>query len=165
MWIRPVQHQTRLFALRMTGFELARFVERGIPDEAAFTRVRGFVAGYWRSKSQEPMRRLGYAMDAAIAGQGTDPASLIARIEGLSRDDVNAAIRRHLRADRLSWVVVTEEAASLVEALRTKTPATMTYTGAVPPFVLEEDKAIGDLDLGFAEGDVLVLPPGALFER
>jgi zinc protease len=165
MWIRPVQHQTRLFALRMTGFELARFVERGIPDDAAFTRVRGFVAGYWKSKSQEPMRRLGYAMDAAIAGQGTDPARLIARIEGLSRDDVNAAIRRHLRADRLSWVVVTEDAAPLVEALRAKTPATMAYTGAVPPFVLEEDKAIGDLDLGFAEGDVLVLPPGALFER
>lgn len=165
MWIRPVQHQTRLFALRMTGFELARFVERGIPDDAAFARVRGFVAGYWKSKSQEPMRRLGYAMDAAIAGQGTDPASLLARIEVLSRDDVNAAIRRHLRADHLSWVVVTEDAAPLVEALRGKTPATMTYTGAVPADVLEEDKAISAFDPGFGDGDILVVPPTALFER
>ncbi len=165
MWIRPVQHQTRLFALRMTGFELARFVDQGIPDDAAFERVRGFVAGYWKSKSQEPMRRLGYAMDSAIAGQGTDPTSMLRRIEGLSRADVNAAIRRHLRADRLWWTVVTEDAAPLVEALRQKTPATMTYTGAVPPAVLEEDKAIGAFDPGFGADDIVVVPPSALFER
>lgn len=165
MWIRPVQHQTRLFALRMTGFELSRFVEQGIPDDAAFERVRGFVAGYWKSKSQEPMRRLGYAMDAAIAGQGTDPESLLRRIEGLTRADVTAAIRRHLRADRLAWTVVTEDAAPLVEALRQKTPATMTYTGAVPPAVLEEDKAISAFDPAFGAEDIVVVTPTALFER
>jgi zinc protease len=165
MWIRPVQHQTRLFALRMTGWELARFVERGIPDDAAFERVRGFVAGYWRSKRQEPMRRLGYAMDRAIAGQGTDPDALLQRIADLRREDVNAAIRRHLRADRLSWVVVTEDAASLVEALRSQTPATMTYTGAVAPEVQAEDEGIATFDPGFGADDILVVPPGALFER
>jgi zinc protease len=165
MWIRPVQHQTRLFALRMTGFELDRFVAQGIPDDASFERVRGFVAGYWRSKSQEPMRRLGYAMDAAIAGEATDPVGLLRRIEGLSRADVNAAIQRHLRADRLSWVVVTEDAAPLVQALRQKTPATMSYTGAVPPEVLAEDRAIGVFEPGFGPNDIQVVPPTALFER
>lgn len=165
MWIRPVQHQTRLFAMRMTAWELSRFVELGIPDDESFQRVRGFVAGYWRSKAQEPIRRLGYAMDSAIAGQATDPAGLLQRIEGVTREDVNAAIRRHLRADRLSWVIVTENAAGLVDELKNNTPATMTYTGAVAPSVLEEDKGIVALDPGLAADRILVVPPTALFEN
>lgn len=165
MWIRPVQHQTRLFALRMAGWELQRFVDQGIPTDDDLKRVRGFVAGYWKSKAQEPMRRLGYAMDATIVGAQTDPTSLLKAIEGLSRDDVNAAIRRHLRADRLSWVVVTQDAAPLVEELTKGTPAVMTYAGAVGPEVLEEDKGIVGFDTGLAANSIVVVPPTALFER
>ncbi|HEY4223354.1 MAG TPA: insulinase family protein, partial [Myxococcota bacterium] len=61
MWIRPVEHKNRLFALRQTLWELEHFAADGIPDDAAFEGAKAFVQGYWRSKEQEPMRRLGYA--------------------------------------------------------------------------------------------------------
>jgi len=165
MWIRPVEHKSRLFALRMTAWELQAFVKNGIPDDVAFEKTRSFVAGYWPSKEQQPMRRLGYAMDAAITGQPFDRAGLLERVRALTRADVNAAIARHLRADRLSWVVVTQDAGAFVDGIINNVPAPMAYSGAVPADVVEDDKAIAAVDLGLDRGTITVVPPTGLFER
>lgn len=165
MWIRPVEHKSRLFALRMTAWELQAFVKNGIPDDVAFEKTRSFVTGYWPSKEQQPMRRLGYAMDAAITGQPFDRAGLLDRVRTLTRADVNAAIARHLRADRLSWVVVTEDAGAFVDGIVNKVAAPMAYSGAVAADVVEEDKGIAAVDLGLDGSAITVVPPAGLFER
>jgi predicted Zn-dependent peptidase len=121
----------------MTAWELQAFVKNGIPDDVAFEKTRSFVTGYWPSKEQQPMRRLGYAMDAAITGQPFDRAGLLDRVRALTRADVNAAIARHLRADRLSWVVVTEDAGAFVDGIVNKVAAPMAYSGAVAADVVE----------------------------
>ena len=165
MWIRPVEHKNRLFALRMTAWELQRFVTDGIPDDDAFERVRSFVMGYWASKEQEPMRRLGYAVDAAISDEPFDRAGLRQRVRSLTRADVNAAIARHLRADRLSWVVVTQEAAPFVDGIVAHSSAPMAYDGVMPASVVDEDTAIAAIELGLDRAAITVVQPASLFER
>ena len=165
MWIRPVEHKNRLFALRMSAWELRRFVERGIPDDDSFQGVKSFVQGYWKSKEQDPMRRLGYAVDDVLTGMPFDRDGLRSRVQGLSRADVNAAIARHLQAKDTAFVVVTQDAAPLVKDLLAKTPSPIAYAGKVDPAVLKEDEEIVAFDLGLAADDISMVAPTALFQR
>jgi zinc protease len=165
MWIRPVEHKNRLFALRMAEWELARFVDEGIPNDATFTAVQSFVMGFWKSKEQDPMRRLGYAVDEKLTGMPFDRDGLRARVQKLTRADVNAAIKRHLQKEHLAVVVVTEDAAALKRDAVGDVPSPPSYTGQKPQAVLDEDKAIVGFDLGVDDADVVIVPPTALFER
>lgn len=172
MWIRPVQHKNRLFALRMASWELARFAKDGIPDDGAsgpegseFSRVRSFVMGYWKSKEQDPMRRLGYALDEKLTGMPFDCEGLRERVQKLTRKEVNDAIARHIHSNNVFAVVVTEDAAALKDAIVKKSPSPITYDAKQPQKLLDEDKAIVDFDLGLDADDIVVVPPTALFER
>jgi zinc protease len=165
MWIRPVQHENKAFALRMAAWELAKFAADGIPDDASFRRVQSFVSGYWRSKEQEPLRRLGYAIDQELTGMPFDRAGLRERVATLTRADVNAAIARHLRSSDITYVVVTDEAAPLVAAIVEKTPTPAKYASPMPAAIQKEDAEIAAFDLGLGRDDVVVVPSSALFER
>lgn len=165
IWIRPVEHQNRHFALRQAVYELRRFVERGIPDDESFRRVQSFVQGYWRAKEQHPMRRLGYAMDAVYYGTDMDRDALRAKAATLTREQVNAAIRRHLRGDRLHVVVVTQDGEAFRRALLENAPSPIAYAGAVSEDVLREDAEIVRVDLGLDPARVQVVKPDALFAK
>jgi zinc protease len=173
MWIRAVPHETRHFALRMTAWELAKFVKDGIPDDESFARVQSFVSGYWPSKAQDPMRRLGYVMDAAALPSMADATAvnshpmgaLALQAQKLTRAEVNAAIKRHLHLGGLSMVVVTPDAAALVADITGGAVATMGYSSAMPDAVVAEDKAIGVFDLGLGEGAIRVVKPDVLFQQ
>jgi zinc protease len=160
MWIRPVEHKNRLFALRQTLWELDKLVAHGIPDDASFQRVQSFVQGYWRAKEQEPMRALGYRMDQVQF----DRNDLRERVSKLTRDEVNAAIKRHLRADRLSIVVVTENAAALVRDIAQGRPSPLAYAGKVAAPQAEEDKVIEAFDLGLGDR-MRIIASTELFEQ
>jgi zinc protease len=165
MWIRPVQHENKTFALRMAAWELQNFAVHGIPDDDSFRRVQSFVSGYWRSKEQEPMRRLGYAIDQQLTGMPFDRDGLRERVAKLTRADVNAAIARHLRSADVTYVVVTDDGSALVDALLTKTPTPAKYAAPMPPAVQKEDEAIASFDLGIDRDDIAIVPSTALFER
>ena len=83
----------------------------------------------------------------------------------MTRADVNAAIARHLRADRLSWVVVTPEAAPFVDGIVAHSSAPMAYDGAMPASVVDEDTAIAAIELGLDRAAITVVQPASLFER
>lgn len=165
MWIRPVEHNNRLFALRLSAWELANFVDKGIPDDASFQGVKSFVQGYWRSKEQDPQRRLGYALDDVVTGVPFDREGLRAQVAKLTRAEVNAAIARNLQKTNVHFVVVTADAAPLVSAIVGHVPSPISYAGKVDQSVLDEDKQIVSFDLGLEQGDIRVVPPQALFER
>jgi zinc protease len=165
LWIRPVEHKNRLFALRAAVYELSRFAERGIPDDASFRRLQSFALGYGRAKQQDRMRRLGYALDDVFYPSLLPRDALLAKYATLTRDDVNRAIKKYLHADKLAIVVVTEDAQPFVRDLLQKTPATIAYPGKVPPEILEEDKLIAAYDLGLAPERVHVVSPNALFGK
>ncbi|MBM4283135.1 MAG: insulinase family protein, partial [Deltaproteobacteria bacterium] len=165
LWIRPVQHDNKGFALRMAAWELQKFAAAGIPDDDSFRRVQSFVSGYWRSKEQEPMRRLGYAIDEALTGMPFDRAGLRHRVATLTRAEVNAAIARHLSTADLTYVVVTDSADALVDALVGDKPTPATYASPMSAAVQKEDAEIVAFDLGLTPKDVVVVPSSALFER
>lgn len=165
MWIRPVEHKNRLFALRMTAWELQKLVAQGIPDDVEFEKVRSFVMGYWKSKEQEPMRRLGYALDEKLTGMPFDRDGLRDRVAKLTRAEVNAAIARHLHADRVVYVVVTDDAKAMVDDIVNKRPSPMSYASKKSDAVVAEDKVIEGFDLGVGAADIHVVAPGALFQK
>jgi zinc protease len=165
MWIRPVEHKNRMFALRQTLWELSTFAQNGIPDDEGFERVRAFVQGYYASKEQQPMRKLGYRMDAVLTGQPYDRDGLRERIGKLTRADVNAAIARHLRGQQLSIVVVTEGAEALKADIVKNAPSPMKYAATPPAGVPEEDKLILAHPLGLSAEQIVIKKPTDLFEK
>ncbi len=165
LWIRPVEHKNRHFALRQAVYELDRFVTRGIPDDESFERLIAFLPGHWQQKEQEPMRRLGYALDDAFYGVAWDRDDLRAQIAKLTRAEVNAAIKRHLRADRLHIVVVTEGGDAFAKELIEGAPSPITYAAEKPAALLKEDETISSFDLRLDDGSVRVVRPEQLFQR
>ncbi len=165
IWIRPVEHKNRNFALHQALYELDRFVARGIPDDESFKSVQAFLSGYQRAKEQDPDRRLGYLLDDIYHRAPLTRDELKARMQTLTRAEVNAAIRRHLRADRLRIVAVTADAAAFAQALKAHQAATITYPAPPGAAILDEDKAIGAYDIKLKAGNIRVVRPDQLFVK
>lgn len=163
--MRPVAHAQRHFALRQAVYELERFVERGIPDDETFARLLSSLPGHWQQQEQQAMRRLGCELDRVYYGVPFDRDGLRERVAKLTRDEVNAAIKRHLRADKLHLVVVTQGGDAFAKELVAGAPSPITYAAERPAALLEEDEAIAAWDLNLDEGAVRVVRPEALFER
>jgi zinc protease len=142
IWIRPVQHHHRHFALRLALWELEKLVRDGMSEEE-FEEARTFLKNYSRLWAQDQSRRLGYLMDSRFYGTDDYLSTLPAKLDALTRDQVNAAIRRHLRFDRLRVAVVTKGADEFLNELITNSPSPMSYEAeGVPAGVVAEDAAI-----------------------
>jgi zinc protease len=142
IWIRPVQTQHRHFALRLALFELDRLVREGMTQEQ-FESARSFVKNYSRLWAQDQSRRLGYRMDSRFYGGEDFLGSLPAKLDALTLDQVNAAIRKHLRSDNLKVAVVTKGADAFFKDLIDNTPSPMTYEAeGIAPDVIEEDGTV-----------------------
>jgi zinc protease len=142
IWIRPVQHQHRHFALRLALWELEKLVRDGM-SEQEFEEARTFLKNYSKLWAQDQSRRLGYAMDARFYGTDDYLATLAAKLDALTRDQVNAAVRKHLRFDRLRVAVVTKGADEFLNDLITNKPSPMTYEAeGIPADVVAEDAAV-----------------------
>jgi zinc protease len=87
--------------------------------------------------------------------------------EGLGRltvEDVNAAIRRHLRASDLFVVAITKDAEGLKAALVADEASAVKYD-APKPELAEADRAYGEKKLGIRAEDVTITPVDEVFAR
>ncbi len=142
IWIRPVQHQHRHFALRLAIWELDRLVREGMTQED-LDETRTFLKNYSRLWAQDQSRRLGYLMDSRFYGTNDYLATLPAKLDALTLEQVNAAIKRHLQFSRLRVAIVTRGADEFLNALITNQASPMTYDAeGIPADVIAEDKAI-----------------------
>lgn len=166
IWIRPVAPQHAHFAIRQALRELDRLVRDGLTEEE-FEGTRRFLLHYSRLWTQTLSRRLGYEMDGRFYGRASLPEELARRLPRLTRDEVNEAIRRHLRAGGAYVAVVADEesAARFLEALRTNAPSPISYTTATRPEVLEEDKEIAVFPLSINADRARLVPATEMFER
>jgi zinc protease len=140
VWIRPVVPGDAHFALRAALHEAARLRERGLTAEE-FELTRDFLVRYSKLWAQTQQDRLGFHMDSRFYGMPYYIDEIEKRLAGLTRDQVNAAVRKHLELDHLHFVLVTAEAEKLAAALKADAPSPKTYNAAVEAAVSEADKA------------------------
>jgi zinc protease len=138
LWIRPVEPGQAHFALRLALFELDRLVREGL-TETEFERTRAFLSKYVNLLVKTRDSELGYAVDSAFYGTPRYPDYVRAGLAGLRLDQVNAAIGRHLRSERLSMVLIGEKMDDLRERILAGAPSPIEYASPKPASILEED--------------------------
>jgi zinc protease len=142
IWIRPVPHQHRHFALRLALWELDRLVRDGLTPEE-FENTRTFLKNYSKLWAQDQSRRLGYQMDSRFYGTDDFLSTLPTKLDAVTLADVNAAIRKFLRADRARIGVVTKGADAFLRDVINNTASPMKYEAeGIPADVVSEDAAI-----------------------
>ena len=107
-------------------------------------------------------QQLGYALDSRWYGIGEFTGYMRERLQKLTVDDVNAAIKRHLSARDLSVVIVAKDAAGLKQALAADAFSPIKYDGEKPRSLLDEDKIIGALKLN-TPAKVTITPIAEVF--
>ncbi|MDP7620192.1 MAG: insulinase family protein, partial [Dehalococcoidia bacterium] len=147
VWIRPVQPEQAVFALKLALHEVEKFIEGGLDDDE-FERVHGYLLKNIYVMLQSQDAQLGYDLDGRWFGTGEFTAWMRKSLEGLTRKRVNEAIRRHLSAERLTVAVITGDAKGLKEQLLDSADAVMNYDAPRDESLLAEDKIVGARPLG-----------------
>ena len=163
LWIRPLEPPTANFALRLALFELDRLIKNGL-SQADFERTRLFLSKYVNVLTKTKRAELGYAIDSLFYGIPDYNTYIKTSLAKLTREQVNDAIRRHLRSDRLQIVAVAKDAAGLKQQLLAETAPPLAYNSPKPAELVEEDKLVARRSLGLRPEDVTIVPVAQVFE-
>lgn len=163
IWIRPVPGDRAIFALRGALWELDRLIEHGIPPDD-FEATRSFLLNYSKLWVQTLSRRLGYAMDGAFYDREDLVTEFARRLPKITLEQVNAAVRRHLKKPGFKVAIVAQDAAALRDTLLSGKPTPITYdTQGTPDDILAEDKIIEAFPL--KDVKVKIVPVEQMFEK
>ncbi len=163
IWIRPVEPPAAAFTLRLAAYELDKLVKEGISEDD-FERTKEFLGKYVNVLTKTKSAELGYAIDSLFYGIPDYNSYIKNAVAKLTREQVNAAIRKHLRTDRLQIVAVAANAEDLKKQITGAGPSAIQYNSAKPPEILAEDKIVGAWDLGLLPQDVEIVPATQVFE-
>lgn len=163
IWIRPVEPPAAAFTLRLAAYELDKLVKNGISAED-FERTKEFLGKYVNVLTKTKSAELGYAIDSLAYGIPDYNRYIKDAVAKLTREQVNAAIRKHLRSDRLQIVAVAANAEDLKKQIAGAGPSAIQYNSAKPAHILAEDKIVGAWDLGLRAQDVEIVPAAKVFE-
>jgi zinc protease len=162
LWIRPVEPDKALFALRAALFEYDKLIRDGIPQEA-FEATREFLGKYVNVLTQTQDARLGYALDSRYYGTAEFGEYLKTSLAKLTPEQVNRALRRHLKPGRFQVVMVTQDANGLKDAILSGKPSPMKYNAPKPSEIMEEDNIISAYPLPVKPDDVIVKSVDRIF--
>jgi len=154
IWIRPVEVPTAAFGLKLAMFELDKLVKEGISEEE-FQRTRSFISKQVNLLTKTKSAELGYAIDSEFYGIGNYNSTIKTALMSLTRDQVNAAIRRHLRSDNVRIVAVAKDADGLKEKLMSGMATPMTYNSPKDSAVMAEDKTVESWNLRIKEATIV----------
>ena len=163
VWIRPVEPPTAKFALRLALFELDKLHKNGMTQEA-FDRTREFLTKYVNVLTRTKRAELGYAIDSVYYGMNPYGATLKARLAALTLEDVNAAIKRYIRTDRMVIVAVTKNGEEFKQQLLSDDPSPMKYNSPKPKEITEEDQTVEKWPLNLRPEDIKVVPVSEVFQ-
>lgn len=162
IWIRPVEPQNGMFALRIALYELNKLVTEGITAEN-FEATRRFLGKFVNLLTQTESEELGYALDSRFYRTPPFRDYLKSAWAGTTVDDVNKVIRKYLRATDLDIVIITADAAGLRDAIRSGRPSSIKYVSPPPEEILNEDRVVGRYPLGV--GSIEIVPAETIFEN
>jgi len=165
VWIRTLPNHQAHFALRAAIRELALLVDEGLSTEE-FELTRSFLQKYLLHFAKTSDERLGYAVDDRFYGIEADGhlARFRQLLDEVTLDDVNAAVRRHLRAENLKIAIVTGDAEALADALSTDAPSPLDYESAKPQDVTNEDVDIATFPLDISPENIVIVPVEEMFQ-
>jgi len=164
IWIRPVVPRNAVFAFKLALHELRRLITEGL-SEGDFEATRDYLLKNVFVQTASQDRLLAFALDNRWYGLGDFVTTMRERLQRLTRDEVNAAVRRHLQAENLSVVFVTRDAAGLRDELLADTNSTVVYDAAKPEEVLAEDRMVGAIRLGLLAEQVRITPVDEVFAK
>ena len=164
IWIRPVSHANALFSLKQAIRELDLLVSDGISEED-FETTRKYLLNYSKLWVQTAGRRLGYLMDSDWYGTDYFIDKIAEELPTLTREDVNAAVKKYLQSENLKVAIVTEEADKVKDLLLSGEKTPISYqAGSVPQELLDEDKLIESYDLNINKDALKIVEASDLFE-
>ncbi len=163
IWIRPVEPATAHFSLRLALYELDRLVREGLSEED-FERTRQFLIKYVNLLTRTKSAELGYAIDSRYYGIPDYNSYVKTALARLTRQEVNQAIRKHLRTTDLRIVAVARNCEDLRRRLLENAPSPMSYNAPKPPEILEEDKIVERWPLDLKPENVRIIPVEKIFE-
>jgi zinc protease len=159
-----VETPNAAFALRLAMFELDKMVKNGIP-EPDFEKTRSFLSKYINILTKTKSSELGYAIDSEYYGILNYNEYVKTALAKLTVVDVNAAIRKHLRAENIEIVGVAKDTDAIRAALTDDAPTPIHYNSPKQQDVLDEDKIIERWPLKLRREDVTVVPVGTVFDN
>ncbi len=164
VWIRPVAPENAHMALRIAVHELDKLIKDGLSQDD-FEATRNYLLKnvYLLTATQD--NQLGYRLDSDWYGIPEYTAYMRDRLSKLTREQVNAAIKKHLSADNLSIVIITKDAQGLKEKLVADAFSPIKYDAEKPAALLEEDKVIGALKLDIRPEAVRITPVDDVFAK
>lgn len=160
IWIRPVQPETAVFALRATLYELEKVLREGLSREQ-FEATRSFLRKNAPLLVASSSRRLGYALDDRFYGAKSYVERVREDLDALTLESVNEAIKRHIQADNMEIVLVSKQGEALRQTLLKGEPSPMTYNSDKPDDILKEDRVIEGYPLRLDE--ITVVPVATFF--
>jgi zinc protease len=166
VWIRTLPNDKAHFALRAAMRELHRLVEEGLSEDE-FLLTRSFLQKYVLHFAATNAVRLGYAVDDRF--YGIPAPGHLARfreiLPTLTRDEVNAAIRKHFQVGNVKVAMVTGDAEGLRDALVADAPSPVIYTSPKPQEVLDEDREIEVFPIPVKPESVRIVPVEQFLQR
>lgn len=164
VWIRPVPRHQATFALRAALREVEALAENGMSADE-FEKRRAFLKKYSLHFAETTGERLGYAVDDRFYGIDEHLATFRRRMDEVTLEEVNAAIKKTLQVDNMVIAMVTQDAKGLAEELVSDAPSPIDYGETQKPQeVLEEDKEIERYPLNIQAENVVILPVESMFE-
>ncbi|MBP7148673.1 MAG: insulinase family protein [Acidobacteria bacterium] len=139
VWIRPVGDAARVFALKAALRELDRLVGHGIPEDELAAQAE-FLRNSSRLVAQGPSRRLGFAFDDLFYGVGDSLRRLDDGLARVTRDQLVAALARHIRPDHVKIAIVTERGEELRQQLLSGQALPIEYPDGGPAELAERDR-------------------------
>jgi zinc protease len=173
IWIRPISrtgpddlHDRALFATRAALREFTRLVDGGMTD-STLAETRQYLHNFSVTYGSTVSRRLAYAVDDAFYGLPAPGflASIRPGLGALTRESVNAAIRRHLQHRNLYLVFITQDAEGLKRKLLAGAPTAIRYAGTKPAAHMAEDTEIASFPIPVTEADITIVGIDEVFER
>jgi zinc protease len=162
IWIRPVEPQNAVFALRIGLYELNKLVEKGMSQED-FDSTKRFLSKQVNLLAETQSDQLGYALDSRYYGIASFPTYFKDALAKLTLEDVNHVIRQQLHSSDLDVVMIAKDADGLKKAIESGRPSTVHYVTPPPKEVLDEDKLINRYKLDV--GSIEIVPVDTIFEK
>ena len=163
IWIRPVAPENGHFAIRAALYEYDKLVQEGMSKET-FEATRDFLTKYNNILTQTQDAQLGYALDSSYYHIPDYVTYMREQLAKLTLEDVNNAIRKHLKSDAMRVVIVTKDAEGLREAIINNRPSPITYNSPKPKEITDEDKLIEAYKINVKPEDVVIVPVEKVFE-